>query len=214
MNFEDFAGIVASGYDQIADLYATWAARIYSPERERVTRLLLDSLPPASRVLELGCGNGEPTARLLSQRFDYTGVDISAEQLARAGRAAPSATFVQSDMTALEFPDSGFAGIVALFSIVHLPFEQHAPLFRNVLSWLAPGGIFAFNSGANATYRGYEEDWLGAPMVWSHPGPETTRQLVHKAGFEILSQRVETINEGHGPATFVWWTARKPEASA
>lgn len=211
MNFGVMKEIVAAGYDEAAERYASWAARIYSPERERVTQLLIDSLPAGSRVLELGCGNGEPTARILSKHFDVTGVDISAEQLRRARQAAPRATFIEGDMASLSFPPSRFAGVVALFSIVHIPCEEHERLFRSVYQWLQPGGLFAFNSGANAAYRGYEEDWLGARMFWSHHDPETTRRLVAKAGFQIMSQRVETINEGHGAATFVWWTVSRPE---
>ena len=162
-------------------------------------------------MLELGCGNGEPTARLLSERFELTGVDISGEQLERAREAAPSAEFIQADMGSLSFPEEHFSAVVALFSIVHIPCEQHGALFQSIYRWLEPGGHFVFNSGANGTFRGYEEDWLGAPMFWSHYGPEVTRRLVLRAGFEIVSQRVETIHEEEGAATFVWWTARKPE---
>jgi ubiquinone/menaquinone biosynthesis C-methylase UbiE len=211
MKFGNMQEIVTAGYDKVADRYASWAAAIYSPERERVTELVLNRVEPDRRVLELGCGNGEPTARLLSQHFEYTGVDISTEQLRRAADVAPSASFVEADMASLAFPDAHFSAVIALFSIVHIPCEQHGALIQSVYRWLEPGGLFVFNSGANAAYRGYEEDWLGAPMFWSHYGPETTRQLVLDAGFEILSQRVETINEGHGAATFVWWTAVKPE---
>lgn len=211
MNFGDVKAIVAAGYDQVVDRYESWAARIYSPERERVTKLIVDALPAGSRVLELGCGNGEPTSRLLSERFDLIGVDISAEQLRKARRAVPRATFIKADMATLTFPASHFGAVVALFSIIHIPCEEHEGLFRWVHAWLEPGGIFVFNSGATATYRGYEEDWLGAPMFWSHHAPETTRRLIQRAGLQIMSERVETINEGHGPASFVWWTARKPE---
>ena len=211
MNFGVMQQIVAAGYDQVVERYARWAERIYSPERERVTRLILDCTPAGGRVLELGCGNGEPTARLLSERLALTGVDISGEQLQRARRVAPDAEFIQADMASLSFPGEHFSAVVALFSIVHIPCEQHGALFQSIYRWLKPGGHFVFNSGASASYRGYEEDWLGAPMFWSHYGPEVTRQLALQAGFEIISQRVETINEGHGAATFVWWTARKPE---
>lgn len=213
MNFGDITESVAAGYDQVAERYASWADAIYSPERERVTHLLLDHLPAASRVLELGCGNGEPTARILSQRLDLICVDNSGEQLDRAREAAPNATFIQGDMAALDFPSQHFKGVIALFSIIHVPCETHGRLFQSIFDWLEPGGLFAFNSGATRTHRGYEQDWLGAPMFWSHHDPETTRQLVLQAGLTIMDQRVETINEGQGPATFVWWTAMKPEES-
>lgn len=202
--------IVQAGYDRVAGRYAAWSAAIDSPERERVTDLLLSSLAPAAPLLELGCGNGVPVTARLSEKFDVTGVDISGEQLARARRAAPSARFVQNDMMSVEFPPGSFAAVLALFSIIHIPCEEHGALLRRIAGWLRPDGLLALNSAASAAYRGSEEDWLGAPMLWSHHDPETTRRLILDAGFEILSQRIETINEGTGVASFVWWVARKP----
>lgn len=210
MNVGDLKRVVAAGYDRVADAYAAWSAAIFSPERERVTRLLLDELPVGAPVLELGCGNGEPVTRRLEERCAVTAVDISGEQLARARRAVPSATFIQSDMMALEFPDESFSAAVALYSLIHLPCEEHPAMLRRVYGWLRPGGLFVFNSATSDAYRGYDPNWLGAPMFWSHYGPETTRRLVLDAGFEILSQRVEIINEGHGATGWVWWVARKP----
>jgi ubiquinone/menaquinone biosynthesis C-methylase UbiE len=214
MNFGEMKQIVAAGYDQVAERYESWAAGIYSPERERTTALLIDSIPAGSRVLELGSGNGEPTARILSQNYDLTGVDISSEQLERARKAVPRATFIQSDMTRLDFPQAHFEAVLALFSLVHVPCEEHGRMLASIYRWLKPGGLLVFNSGASAAYRGYEVDWLGAPMFWSHYDPETTRKIVLKTGFRILGQRVESINEGHGAATFVWWTAVKPLENA
>ncbi|MGH2812768.1 MAG: hypothetical protein ACRDI1_08675, partial [Actinomycetota bacterium] len=40
---------------------------------------LLDLLPPAARVVELGCGPGLPVARAISEKHRFVGVDISAE---------------------------------------------------------------------------------------------------------------------------------------
>jgi ubiquinone/menaquinone biosynthesis C-methylase UbiE len=214
MSADSMKQIVQAGYDRVAERYADWSAAIYSPERERVTELLLAALPAGAPVLELGCGNGFPVTARLAETFDVTGVDISGEQLARARRAAPSATFIQNDMMSIGFPEGSFAAVLALFSIIHIPCEEHGPMLRRIAGWLKPEGLLVINSAASAAYRGYEEDWLGAPMFWSHHDPETTRRLILDAGFEILSQRVETINEGGGVASFVWWAARKQGGAA
>jgi ubiquinone/menaquinone biosynthesis C-methylase UbiE len=104
MKPRDSKRIVAAGYDRIAERYASWAAGIHDAARERATHLLLDALPPGAAVLELGCGNGLPTAKRLAERFLVTGVDISARQVALARRHVPSAVFQQADMAALAFP--------------------------------------------------------------------------------------------------------------
>ena len=202
--------IVQAGYDKVADRYEDWSSRIFSPERDRVTSWVLDSVPQGGSVLELGCGNGAPVTRDLSSRFQVTAVDISSEQIRRAKQNAPRARFIQHDMAGLQFDPATFDAVVALFSIIHLPCEEHGSMFNQIHRWLKPGGLFVVNSAASAAYRGYDANWLGAPMFWSHHGPETTHSLIRSAGFEIVSERIETINEDPGIASFVWWTARKP----
>ncbi len=61
-------------------------------------------LVPGSDVLDLGCGCGTPGARLLSERFRVTGVDISDVQIERARALVPAGRFVRADMTAVSFP--------------------------------------------------------------------------------------------------------------
>ncbi|HEX2350433.1 MAG TPA: class I SAM-dependent methyltransferase, partial [Ktedonobacterales bacterium] len=81
--------IVEQGYDQVAERHRAWSAGIRQDERQRYTDELLDRLPAGARVLELGCGQGTPTTRLLAERFSVTGVDISARQLELARQAVP-----------------------------------------------------------------------------------------------------------------------------
>jgi len=84
--------LVAQGYDIIADRYTMWTQRVRAEERARYTQLLHETLPTHATVLELGCGAGLPTTRTLAQRFRVIGVDISAQQLARAKRHVPTPT--------------------------------------------------------------------------------------------------------------------------
>jgi len=45
----------------------------------------LPRLQSPARVLDIGCGNGVPATRLLAERFDVIGVDISEVQIAELG---------------------------------------------------------------------------------------------------------------------------------
>lgn len=202
--------IVREGYDRIAERYAAWAGDTLSGDRERYARVLLDTLPPGAAVLELGCGTGVPLARELAPRFAVTGVDISARHVDLARMNVPAATFVQADMAALAFPPEMFDAVAAFYSIIHLPRHEHPALLRNVARWLRPGGLFVATMGATATEYGYEENWLGAPMYWSHFDSATNRQLVEAAGLRIESAREETADEDGVPVTFLWVVARKP----
>jgi ubiquinone/menaquinone biosynthesis C-methylase UbiE len=205
--------IVAEGYDEIADKYAEFVARSRDDPRHRYTTLLLERLPPGSRVLELGCGRGEPTTRLLAERFAMTGVDLSARQIECARRQVPSATFMQADMTALDWPDDSFDAVVAFYSLTHVPRNEHRRLLQDVARWLRPGGLLVATMGAGSSTDAVEDDWLGAPMYFSHFGARTNRRLTQEAGFRIISARVETTDEDGDPVPFLWVVAEKPNPS-
>lgn len=204
--------IVAEGYDAVAERYLTWSAAISDASRVRYTQALLDGLPAGARVLELGCGAGVPTTQALATRFAVTGVDISARQIALAGANVPTATFVQSDMTALDFPTDCFDGVAAFYSLIHVPREEQGPLLARVASWLRPGGLFVATMGVNDTEGDIEEGWLGAPMYFSHYDAVTNQTLVEEAGLTILSAQEETQLEDGQLVTFLWIVAEKPKA--
>ena len=100
--------------------------------------------------------------------------------------------------------------MVAFFSIIHVPREEQPGLLAKIARWLRPGGLFVATMGASATENGYEEDWLGAPMYWSHFDAETNQRLVEEAGLVIESAALETADEDGLPVTFLWVVARKP----
>ena len=83
-------------------------------------------LPDGAAVVDLGCGAGVPTTARLAERFAVTGVDISAEQLLRARRLVPGARFVHADMTAFDPGEASVDGVVACYSLTHLP-AGHQP---------------------------------------------------------------------------------------
>lgn len=201
--------IVEQGYDQVAERHRAWSAGIRQDERQRYTRELLDRLPAGARVLELGCGQGTPTTARLAERFDVTGVDISARQLELARQAVPGATFLHADMASLSFPPASFDGVAAFFSLIHVPRAEHAALLERIAGWLRPGGLLVATMGVRDTPGEVEDDWLGAPMYFSHWDAATNRRLVEQAGLRILSAREETADEDGAPVTFLWIVAEK-----
>ena len=112
---------MAQGDNTIAEHYTVWAQRVRAEERARYTQLLYDTLPVPAPLLELGCGAGLPTTRTLAQPFRVIGVDISAQQRARAKRHGPTATFIHADMTGLALTRPCFDAAVAFSSLMHVP---------------------------------------------------------------------------------------------
>jgi SAM-dependent methyltransferase len=199
--------LVADGYDVIGDAFVEWRDRIVGDPRAVWRGELVKRLPPGSRVLELGCGAGVPDTRLLAERFTVTGVDISPEQVRRAGAAVPSAEFVCADFTELELPQGSFDGVAAFYSFNHVPRELLAPLFRSIRGWLVPGGLLVTALGTG-NVESWVGDWLGVPMFFSSYPPLTNSRLVEKAGFELLRDEVVDFLEPDGEVVFQWILAR------
>jgi trans-aconitate 2-methyltransferase len=116
----------------------------FESERLRAARDLLAQVPLASAdlVYDLGCGPGN-SAELLLRRFPHArtiGLDTSDAMLARARMRARQARFVKQDIARWapkDQPDLIFANAALQF----LP--DHDQLFPRLVSYLAPGGVFA-----------------------------------------------------------------------
>jgi SAM-dependent methyltransferase len=201
--------IVADGYDAIARRYMEWSDLDPSPERMRQLARLLDLLPGGARVLELGCGAGVPVTHALTRRCQVVGVDISAAQIALAQAHVPAAEFIQSDMSALDFPPCSFDAVVGFYTLIHVPRAEHAALLARIHSWLRPGGLFFATMGAGDTPAAVEPDWLGAPMYWSHFDADTNRALVRQAGLTLDAADIVAEDEDGAPVRFLWVAAHR-----
>ncbi len=183
---------VATGYDRIVEEYLRERGAKLKENERRYLDLLTEGLDEDASVLDLGCGSGAPVAAFLSRRFDFVGVDISRRQLGHARQLVPAATFVLADMTSLAFQPASFDAIVALYSIIHVPREEHAPLIHRLFDWLRPGRRLLAVMGSQS-WEGRESDWFapGAEMYWSHFGADTNLDMLGSAGFRVLDGSIE-----------------------
>lgn len=193
--------IVQQGYDQLGSLYRMHYEET-NPERyihwlTELTRLL----PSDANLLELGCADGIPTARFLSQHFEYLGIDISPVQIELARANVPKARFETADMSILTFPASTFDGIIALYSIIHVPLAEQPALISAVYQWLKPNGYFLCVVGAGE-WTGTESDWIapGTRMYWSHADAATYQSWFIETGFTIIEHYF--VAEGDAGHTF------------
>ena len=181
-------------------------------DHEEWLRPFFYAVPRGAEVLDLGCGCGVPDARLLSERFRVTGVDISDVQIDRARRLVPHARFVRADMTEVRFRSETFGGVLCLYSLIHVPLEEHRRLLDRIHRWLTPGGTLLLITG-ETRYTGIEENWLGsnAKMYWSHADGATYEQWLRETGFEIL-RHTKVPEPGAEHALFLARKRRRPLA--
>jgi cyclopropane fatty-acyl-phospholipid synthase-like methyltransferase len=186
--------MVRTGYDVVSAAYRAddAADERYGDWLEE----LAPSLPAGARVLDLGCGCGVPTVRWLLERgFRVTGVDLSEVQIERARRLFPAADLRRGDMTELDLEAGSFDAVVAYYSVIHVPVEEQPRLFGSIHRWLRPEGMLMAIVGATAG-TGSEEDWLGAPMYWSHEGTETYLMWLRETGFDVRWHRFIPEDDG------------------
>lgn len=97
------------------------------------------------RLLELGCGTGEHTRRLVDAGFDVTAVD-KYEGMLEVARSKCPADFRRATLP--EIPVEGpFDAAVAIRGVVnHLTPDELAPTVEAVASRLVDGGPFVFDN--------------------------------------------------------------------
>jgi demethylmenaquinone methyltransferase/2-methoxy-6-polyprenyl-1,4-benzoquinol methylase len=89
-------------------------------------------------VLDACCGTGDLALAAARAGGRVTGVDFSAEMLARAERKAPEFDWVQADASALPFPDGSFETATVGFGIRNLADLEGG--LRELARVLVPGG--------------------------------------------------------------------------
>lgn len=134
------------------DVYESRAAQ-YDRERSRalyearwLTRFA-DGLPRGGRVLDLGCGAGEPIASwLIGEGFRLTGMDRAAAMLDIARSRWPDGDWRQGDMRGLDLADR-FDGIIAWDSFFHLTPDEQRDCLPALARHLNPNGTLILTVG-------------------------------------------------------------------
>ena len=200
--------IVARGYDALGEDYRAWRGSFKDDAGQRMLEEFTARVAPGARVLDLGCGPGVPSTRVLADRFEVTGVDFSETQLDAARRNVPEASLVHGDLMHVDFAPGSFDGVTAFYSIIHVPREEHGPLFQRVSRWLVPGGLFLATLSATDD-PDWNGDWLGQPMFFSGYEADVNRELVAAANFDLIIDDVMETPEPEGPASFLWVLAQR-----
>ena len=106
------------------------------------------ALEAPRRIYDLGCGPGNIT-RMLSERWPeaaVTGVDSSADMLAKARIEAPNIVFEQADIAGWSPPAP--ADLIFTNATLHW-LDDHAALLPRLAAQLAPGGVLAIQMPDN-----------------------------------------------------------------
>ncbi|MCI4064909.1 class I SAM-dependent methyltransferase [Micromonospora sp. R77] len=165
-----------NAYDTVAEDYARLLPGVLEGTLDQaMLAAFAEQVGAAGRVVEVGCGTGRITTHLRDLGLDVSGVDLSAGMVAVARREHPELRFAVGSMTHLPLPDAALAGLVAWYSIIHIPPALLPGVLDEFHRVLAPGGrlLLAFKAGdcldrLTAAYGhtvSYDVHWLSADRV-------------------------------------------------
>ncbi|PZG24352.1 class I SAM-dependent methyltransferase [Micromonospora craterilacus] len=193
---------VSAGWDFWQDRYERAAAP--------VTAWLLRAagLRPGDRVLDVGCGTGEPAisaGRLVAPTGRVLGIDLAPEMVRRARMCAAGLDhpieFAESDVESLDLPPRSFDAVLSRWGLM-FAVDRHQML-SDLRRLLVPGGVLAaaawHSPAANPmtalAFRALAAELPGPPP--QRPGPFSmsdvgrTRDELVAAGFtEITTESV------------------------
>jgi 2-polyprenyl-3-methyl-5-hydroxy-6-metoxy-1,4-benzoquinol methylase len=156
------------------------------PYVERIAGLA----PPPGKLLDVGCGAGEPIARYFVEKgYDVTGIDFVEEMLSLCRARFPGMTWLSMDMRQLDLPER-FDVVIAWDSFFHLtPDEQRAVLPR-FSRHTAPGGVLVFTSGTTEG-EAVSGDLFGDQLFHGSLDTREYAGLLCENGYDVVLHRVQ-----------------------
>lgn len=134
------------------------------------------------RIIDAGCGPGHWTNFLHQRGADISGIDLVPEFIESARSRFPDASFQVSTLRALGAADGSLSGVLAWYSLIHLPPAELPPVLAELARVLSPQGHLLV---------GFFEGESGEPLdhavttayYWS---VDQMTSLLHDAGFEVI----------------------------
>ncbi|MBN1698406.1 MAG: class I SAM-dependent methyltransferase [Spirochaetales bacterium] len=129
-----------SFYDNIAErTFANWKDdRTLLP----VLQGMLSRLPDRPHILDLGCGTGVESRRLVDNGADVTGVDLSERSIGFARGHVPEAEFIIADILDMAFSENTFDGVLDAGTLFHFTGEDQDIILAKIACALKENGIF------------------------------------------------------------------------
>jgi ubiquinone/menaquinone biosynthesis C-methylase UbiE len=156
-------------------------AETYAPIHDRVVEAL--AIEPGARVLDVACGTGGVALRAAGAGADVVGIDISADQLAKALRAAEAvglaSRFDEGDCQELPYADAEFDAVASAFGAIFA--ADHERTAAELARVCRPGGRLAMTA--------WQKD------AWSDLHAKAGRTFSHEADAREWSEetRVRTL---------------------
>ena len=184
-NQHDFVQIAAS-------MHSVYESKAEQFDRERAKHLFeepwldkfAEHLPANARILDLGCGSGEPIAKYFIDRgHAITGYDYSEAMISIATGRFPDHRWIVGDMRSLDLGET-FDGVLGWHSFFHLTRDEQRLVIPRFAKHLRPKAPLLLTIGEG---DGEVIGHVGGELVYhSSLTLDEYRQLLKQARLEIL----------------------------
>ncbi len=172
-------------YDQIAEEY-----------RHRITRptdyinCFTAFLPDGARILDAGCGIGTDAGYLSQSGYEVAAIDLSRGMLEIARTNHEAAVFYEQDLRYPDFKPHSFDGIIASFSLIHIPKGQIPGVLKKYHELLVNRGILflAMQAGESRELYLKEPFKPDETTFLNVVSEEEILHQLHQAGFDVVER--------------------------
>ncbi|MEU8166092.1 class I SAM-dependent methyltransferase [Micromonospora sp. NPDC049004] len=168
MSVDGWLADTRTSYDTVAVSYAHLVRDFLAqaPYERAALALFADHVRATGGgpVADVGCGPGRITAHLNELGIAAFGIDLSPGMIAVARHEHPDLRFEVGSMTDLDLPDGSVAGLIAWYSLIHIPDERLGQVLAHFRRVVRPGGplLVGYHVGDETTLK--TEGYGGHPM--------------------------------------------------
>ena len=166
-----------------------------------------------ANILEIGCGPGNITKYLLSQKpsLNVTGIDVAPNMIELAKKNNPTASFKVMDCRNVNQLQQKYHGIICGFCMPYLSQDDCAKLFKYCNALLVDEGIAYFSTiegdYANSGFELSSDGTHKAFVYYYHP--DFIKELLVQNGFTVVELIKKQYPKGETISTHLIFIARK-----
>jgi ubiquinone/menaquinone biosynthesis C-methylase UbiE len=202
--------IVVSTYNKIANIYSD---KYFSDRSDfPYVDAFLSYVTTGKKVLDIGSGPGNFSKYLYDKDYEVEGIDLSEKMLEIAKSNVPNVSFTYMDMRTLSFQRESFDGLIAPYSLIHIPTTDIPQTLNGFMEVLKPGGVLLIITQAGEPDRIVDETLIkGLKMFINFFTRNRLKNLLSEAGFETVYQEEKRTKDLDSFSNRVIYTiAQKP----
>jgi SAM-dependent methyltransferase len=186
---------IRDAYSAVAGLYIELIGTLEQCKAEDLAFIGRHLSIQPGKVLDLGCGPGHLTEYLRSLGVDAAGIDLVPEFIAHAKAAHPHGRYELGSLASLDVESRSIAGILAWFSLIHLPPPDLDGVLAEFRRVMAPAGALVVGFFDGDEVAAFDHKVVTA---YRWPADELSARL-SRAGFTEVDRETRPSDGTHRP---------------